>query len=281
MSDPHLAPIFSISELAGIYGHIFQFDLGRYLIGAGGVFLIVNMLGRRFLAGRKIRMRSPEPSQMRREMFTSVRTVAIFATVGVSIMVLRQLGAIDVYLDPSERGWGYFAFTVVAFVLLHDAWFYWTHRLIHHPRLFRAVHRVHHKSHNPSPWTAYSFDVGEAFINAIFMPLALLIIPASPLAVFIFLAHMMLRNALGHSGYEIFPTTRGGRPMFDWMTTVTHHDLHHAQAGWNFGLYFTWWDRLMGTEHPLYHEKFAAAVRRPLDGSAVAAIRGNAFPEAS
>lgn len=29
-----------------------------------------------------------------------------------------------------------------------------------------------------------------------------------------------------------------------------HHDLHHAQAGWNYGLYFTWWDRLMGAEHP-------------------------------
>ncbi len=28
----------------------------------------------------------------------------------------------------------------------------------------------------------------------------------------------------------------------------------------------------MGTEHPLYHEKFAEAVRKPLDGSAVAAM---------
>ena len=28
---------------------------------------------------------------------------------------------------------------------------------------------------------------------------------------------------------------------------------------WNFGLYFTFWDRLMGTEHPDYHARFAAA----------------------
>ena len=62
--------------------------------------------------------------------------------------------------------------------------------------------------------------------------------------------------------------------MFDWITTVTHHDLHHAQAGWNYGLYFTWWDRMMGTEHPRYYEKFAEAVRIPLAGSAVAAIGG-------
>jgi Delta7-sterol 5-desaturase len=67
---------------------------------------------------------------------------------------------------------------------------------------------------------------------------------------------------IGHSGYEIFPARADGRPLFDWMTTVTHHDLHHAQAGWNFGLYFTWWDRWMGTEHPEYYERFAAAAGR-------------------
>lgn len=263
----------ALIEIASVYGHIFRFDLVRYLAGAGGVFLIVCLLLAGRLAERKIRARSPSAAQMRREFFTSVRTVAIFAMVGLSIYFLRSAGAIDVYMDPAERGWLYFGFSLVALIVLHDAWFYWTHRLIHDPRLFRRFHRTHHKSHNPSPWTAYSFDMGEAFINAAYLPLALLLIPAAPLAVFLFLAHMMLRNAIGHCGYEVFPSLRSGRPVFDWMTTVTHHDLHHAQAGWNYGLYFTWWDRLMGTEHPLYHEKFAEAVRIPLDGSAAAAIR--------
>jgi hypothetical protein len=40
------------------------------------------------------------------------------------------------------------------------------------------------------------------------------------------------------------------RALFDFLTTVAHHDLHHGQARWNCGLYSTWWDRLMGTEHP-------------------------------
>ena len=261
-----------LKTYAGHYAGIFQFDLTRYFVGAGGVFVVVNLILARWLQGRKIRERSPGAKQMRREILMSIRTVAIFALIGSSIDGLRSVGVIDVYLDPSERGWGYFAFSVAALIVLHDAWFYWTHRLIHNPRLFRRFHREHHKSHNPSPWTAYSFDPGEAALNAIFMPLSLMLITATPFAVFLFLAHMMLRNAIGHCGYEIFPARRKGRPVFDWLTTVTHHDLHHSQAGWNYGLYFTWWDRMMGTEHPLYHEKFAEAVRRPLDGSAVAAI---------
>lgn len=276
MKDSHAIDTFSPAEFLSVYGHIVQFDTARYLIGAGAVFLVVNVLLARWLKGRKIRPRSPDARQMRREFLTSLRTVLVFSMFGASIWALRGTGLIDVYLDPAERGWAYFAFSVVALIVLHDAWFYWTHRLIHDPRLFRRVHRTHHKSHNPSPWTSYSFDISEAVINGSYLTFALLLIPASPLAIFFFLWHMMLRNALGHCGYEIFPSLRSGRPLFDWMTTVTHHDLHHAQAGWNYGLYFTFWDRVMGTEHPLYHEKFAEAVRKPLDGSAVAALRAPA-----
>jgi sterol desaturase/sphingolipid hydroxylase (fatty acid hydroxylase superfamily) len=31
--------------------------------------------------------------------------------------------------------------------------------------------------------------------------------------------------------------------------------MHHEHAPRNFGLYFTWWDRFMGTEHPEYRTR--------------------------
>ena len=259
-------------EAVSVFFRILPFEVARYLIGAGGVFLVVNLLLARRLSERKIRRASPDTRQMRREFFVSLRTSAIFAFSAIFTVLGSKAGIMKAYGDPAAFGWAYFALSLGALIVLHDAWFYWMHRLIHDPRLFRRFHRLHHKSNNPSPWTAYSFDVGEAFLNTAFMPLALLVLPVSQLAIFLFLAHMIIRNAMGHSGYELFPANRDGRPLFDWMTSVTHHDLHHAQAGWNYGLYFTWWDRMMGTEHPLYHEKFAAAVRAPLDGSAVRAI---------
>lgn len=257
--------------------HILPIDILRYAVGAGGTFLLVNILLAGVLAGRKIRQRRPDTAQMLREIAFSMRTAAVFALIGaVFIVGGREIGVISIDLTVGARGWLYFGVNVAALIVLHDAWFYWTHRLLHHPRVFRRAHRVHHKSKNPSPFTAYSFDTVEAVINAIYLPIALFLIPSSALAIFVFLVHMIVRNAVGHCGYEIFPQTRDGRPLIDWMTTVTHHDLHHAQAGWNFGLYFTWWDRVMGTEHPLYHEKFSQAVGTPLDGSAVQAMRSPA-----
>lgn len=268
-----VAPAYDLARhAAGVYLHILPIDFLRYALGAGGVYLIVNILLRRRLSGRKIRQTSPDWSQMRREIAASLRTVLIFAAAGLTIYGGITSGVLHLDERVSVRGWGWFAINLALLLVLHDAWFYWTHRLIHHPKLFRRFHRLHHRSHNPSPWTAYSFDPPEAVINAVFLPLALAVVPSSHAAVFAFLSVMIVKNAVGHSGYEIFPSARDGRPLIDWMTSVTHHDLHHAQAGWNYGLYFTWWDRLMGTEHPLYHEKFAAAVRTPLDGSAKAAI---------
>ncbi len=255
-------------EALHVIPHILAHDIGRYVIGAGGVFLIVNGALSHLLAGRRIRAERPGGAQIKREIFASLRTAVIFAMVGMGIWITETLGFAKFYKDPSALGWAWFWISLVIVILAHDAWFYWTHRVIHHPRLFRMFHKFHHRSNNPTPFTSYSFDWPEAVVNGVFLLLIGLIIPISFLASFIFTAHMMLRNAIGHCGYELFPRTKDDRPRLDWLTTVTHHDLHHAEAGWNYGLYFTFWDRLMGTEHPDYYARFKNVVTpKPVLGS--------------
>lgn len=249
-----------------VYPFILQGDLIRYVAGAGGTFLVVNTLLAGWLARRQIRDERPDWRQMSREILASLRTVLIFSLVGLAIALSERLGWLTIYEDPLERGLAYFLFNLAVLIVLHDAWFYWTHRIMHRPGLFRWFHRLHHRSYNPSPWTSYAFDASEAAVNAIYVPLALLLMPTSLLAAFLFVAHMMLRNAIGHCGYEVFPARRDGRPLIGWLTTVTYHDLHHARPRWNLGLYFTWWDRLMGTEDPTYHAAFARAVGKSAVG---------------
>ena len=247
--------------LAGLFSLLLAEDVLRYVIGAGGLYLLVNLALARRMAARKIRDRLPPRGQIRREILSSLRTALIFALAGFATLLGAQSGLFRLYFDASEYGTAYMVISTLALIVLHDGYFYFAHRVLHRPKVFRAAHKLHHKSSNPTPFTAYAFNFGEAAANAAFLPLVLLVMPLHPLAIFIFANHMILRNAMGHSGYELFPARRDGRPLFDWMTTVTHHDIHHAQAGYNFGLYFTWWDRLMGTEHPTYHDQFRAAIR--------------------
>ena len=250
------------SGLLSLYADTLQGDFLRYALVATGVYLVVNTALQARLAGRKIRPDTPGWRQIRDEILASLRPVMIFAAIGALIRLGAEAGIIPIYWRWDAYGYWWLPASFALIVIAHDAWFYWTHWLMHRPRLYRWFHRLHHKSHNPTPFTSYSFDWTEAALNAVFFPLALLVVPAHPIVLFAFTWHMMLRNALGHCGYEVFPARADGRPRFDWMTTVTHHDLHHANARWNLGLYFTWWDRWMGTENPDYHARFRAALGR-------------------
>ncbi|MEM9010667.1 MAG: sterol desaturase family protein [Pseudomonadota bacterium] len=243
-------------------------DFFRYLIGAGGVYVLVNSGLAGWIAARKIRRKTPDLAQVGREILASLRTVLIFASFGTGITLAAIAGWLEVYSHIGEYGWIWFVASTLLIIVAHDAYFYWAHWLMHRVRVFRRIHMLHHRSHNPTAFTSYSFDAAEAAVHATFLPLFLLIFPMHPAALLIFTSHMMLRNAIGHCGYELFPADRRGRPLFDWMTTVTHHDLHHGQAGTNFSLYFTWWDRWMGTENPRYHQVFAEVVGRRANAEA-------------
>lgn len=260
MVEFDLSSLFA-SWLAGI-----RLDLGRYVVFAVGVWFILWVVLAPVLKSRKIRPSIPAASQLLLEFACSIRSIAVFTTICLSMFGLYYAGLLSGPKVAAAWGPVWFWVSVALVILAHDTWFYWTHRLIHHPRLFRSFHRRHHKSHNPSPFTAYSFDIGEAALNALFVPLWMACVPTEWSALAIFMAHQLVRNTLGHAGYELFPATRDGRPRLDWLTTVTHHDMHHGEAGWNFGLYFTFWDRLMGTEHPQYLARFAAVVQnRPAE----------------
>ncbi|WP_300067373.1 sterol desaturase family protein [uncultured Ruegeria sp.] len=247
-----------IDAIVGTLTH----DTLRYALGAGGTFLVVNTMLARRLQDRKIRDRTPGWSQIKREVLTSARTVLIFAATGILIGLGHSSGLVPIYDKVSDFGWTYLIASLALIIVAHDGWFYWTHRLLHTRRFFRLAHRTHHQSHNPTPFTSYSFDITEAVLNALFLPIFVALVPMNTVALLVFLFHMMLRNALGHCGYEVFPADRNGKPLLDWMTSVTHHDLHHSHGRYNMGLYFTWWDRLMGTEHPDYHKEFARVARR-------------------
>jgi Delta7-sterol 5-desaturase len=241
-------------------------DFLRYAIAAGAVWLTVSVLLRDRLAGRRILEAGPAPGQMRREIAYSLATVVIFAATGLLIWLLIGKGTLKVYADAARHGWVWWWASLALIVVAHDAWFYWTHRALHHRRWFRAVHGRHHASLHPTPWAAYAFHPIEALVQAAFLPLFLLVVPMHTGAIGVFLLHMIVRNAIGHCAHELFPWRWTPRGWLGWITPVSHHHFHHARNRGNYGLYFTWWDRLCGTEDTEYlrhgDERFGA-LRRP------------------
>lgn len=259
---------------------IFVADLLRYVIPTSFVALVISLLPPDWAALRRVRLRQPEAGQQGRELSFSLLTVLIFSMNGVVIFAGAKLGWLQIYTAVDDRGWMYLLASLAGLVVLHDAWFYWTHRLMHRPRWFRWIHGVHHRSVAPTPWAAYSFAPAEAVIHAVFLTLVLAVLPLHPLAIFVFLVHMIARNVLGHAGIELVPGRWLAGWWGRWMTTTLHHDLHHAHGRYNFGLYFTWWDRIGGTEHPDYRGRLREVVHQIAQASFTAAAgqprgRGN------
>jgi lathosterol oxidase len=205
----------------------------------------------------KIQPISPSVSQIIREIFYSMLTIAIFSFVAIYVFASSRVHDRDViYYSLDERGWWYVVFSLILMIVLHDAYFYWTHRLMHLPYLFRPIHRTHHRSRMPTAWAAYEFSPAEALVQALFFPLFTWWFPIYWLVFLIFLAHMIFRVVQIHSGVEWMPRRVIDQPILNLLTTTTHHDLHHRRMSGNYGLYFTWWDRLMGTELPDYRVEF-------------------------
>ncbi|WP_284125698.1 sterol desaturase family protein [Parerythrobacter aestuarii] len=240
------------------------FDLSRYLITAGLVTLLLWAFGR-WLEIRRIQKRHAKAEDYRREFLSSLRTVFVFSITTLSSLLMRETGLVRFSFETPDLT--ILALECITIIIAHDAYFYWMHRTIHHRRLFRTWHLHHHKSRTPTAWAAYSFSGWEAAAEAAFVPLFLLAattlgVEYSGWAIFVFLWHMIFRNVIGHCGVEIYPRWWVDSPLTQWWNTVTHHDLHHSSGTWNFGLYFTWWDRWMGTEHPRYRETFREVTGR-------------------
>jgi len=237
---------------------VWAIDSARYLIAASAVSFVLFVLLRQFSHRHKIQKRSASRRDIAREVTFSLLTTAVYASVALITVRLKTAGIVQIYTDWGDLGWVYGCLSLPLILILHDAYFYWIHRLMHHRRLYKYFHLLHHRSRTPTPWAAYAFAPGEAFLMAIYMPLVTSLFPMHVTIVFFFLAIMIIRNAMGHSGIEFHPRGWVDSP-FDIFTTTTHHDLHHQRTRGNYGLYFTWWDRWMGTEFKDYKERFAEA----------------------
>jgi sterol desaturase/sphingolipid hydroxylase (fatty acid hydroxylase superfamily) len=228
----------------------------RYLAASGGFALATRLRHPGLYAGLD--------AQIRREIGWSLASAAIYGIpAGIVAWGWAHRGWTRIYADIHAWPLWYLPVSVLLYLLAHDAWFYWTHRLMHRPALFRIAHAVHHASRPPTAWAAMSFHWVEALAGAMVIPLLVFLIPIHVGALGLVLAIMTIMGVTNHMGWEIFPSFMWRGPLGAWLITANHHQRHHELYQCNFGLYFRFWDRLCGTDQGLgSFEMPAAAPRR-------------------
>jgi Delta7-sterol 5-desaturase len=232
----------------------------RYFLMAGIIFFLFYIVFKNPMMGRKIQPKFPKISDYRREILYSIMSMAIFSCVGVwTIFVLKPYT--NIYYNIHDYSKMYYLFTFIWMFFLHDAYFYWTHRFMHLPKVFKYVHLIHHKSNNPSPWTAYAFHPIEAVFEAFIVTVIAFLIPVHISAIGIYMLFQIAYNVYGHLGFEIMPKNANKHWLGKWFNTAVAHNMHHKYSVKNYGLWTTIWDRMMGTMHEKYDEAYEKATQ--------------------
>jgi len=136
---------------------------------------------------------------------------------------------------------------VLGFVLL-PIWsafhFYWVHRLLHIPFLYKHVHSLHHKNINIGPWSGIAMHPIEHMLYISSLCIHWLI-ASHPLHVIFHVIWLGPGAAMSHTGYENLLIKDKRRLALGTF----YHQLHHRYFECNYGNQELPWDRWFGTFH--------------------------------
>ena len=218
----------------------------RYLLLAGGVWWLLWKTRRG--VGRQLNRDRPTRRLMLQEIRYSLISTPIYALPAAIALEAFKDGGTKIYVDPSVYGLWWLPASFLLLLLVQDTHYYWTHRLLHHPRLFAFAHAGHHRSREASPFASFAFDPIEAMLTAWVLPLLVFLIPINLYVIVALLTLMTISAVMNHCGWEVWPDRWVRTGPGAQLITATHHSRHHTHMRTNFGLYFRLWDRLCGTD---------------------------------
>jgi sterol desaturase/sphingolipid hydroxylase (fatty acid hydroxylase superfamily) len=246
-----------IDNTFGFYGiAFFGIILFRYFLVAGATYLFFYSPWSEFFINPDLPHPSPSWRSIQHDIKLAILSAAVFALAAAFMMSAFRWGITRLYVPVRQYGIWYLGVSYGAVLILQDAYFYFTHRLFHHPWLFRWLHQGHHQSRYPTPWTSFAFDPLEAIIQSLFLVAIVFVIPLHLITSIAVLTTMTVWAVLNHLGIDRLPQSFPHHWLGRWFIGPAHHSIHHLKYRVHYGLYFTFWDRLLGTQDSKYAQDF-------------------------
>lgn len=122
--------------------------------------------------------------------------------------------------------------------------FYWIHRLIHIPFLFKHVHSLHHRNINVGPWSGLAMHPVEGWLY--FSGLLIhFVLPSHPVHVAFHMFALSLGAVFSHAGFDKLLI----RDKAEIKAGSFHHQLHHRFFECNYGTEEVPMDRWFSSFH--------------------------------
>ncbi|CAG8165805.1 unnamed protein product [Penicillium salamii] len=135
--------------------------------------------------------------------------------------------------------WGYTLLQYPLFICFTDSGIYWIHRGLHHPLVYRWLHKPHHKWAVPTPFASYAFHPLDGWSQSLPYHIFPMIFPLQKVAYLGLFVFVTMWTVLIHDA-EYLPTS-------EIINGASCHTMHHLYFNYNYGQFTTAWDRLGGT----------------------------------
>lgn len=230
--------------------------LCRGILLTAGVYFLLWELFSNQLNRREIQNKKLYPGQIKKEIKNTLISYLAMSLGMWPLFLLYAFGKTAIYHDWNDYPLYFIPISLFIFMAFHDIYFALTHKWLHKPWAYKHIHYIHHESHVPTPFASHSFHWFEGLIQVGFIyPLVIFM----PMHLYTFLAFMTITHFFalwGHFNYELMPFSTWNSWWGKWVTTSTHHNIHHQYNKGNFGLYWRGWDKIWGTLHPKTKERF-------------------------
>ncbi|KAF3935570.1 hypothetical protein ABW19_dt0203187 [Dactylella cylindrospora] len=178
-------------------------------------------------------------NQIREEIKVSLAAHPGMSLLTAPFFLIEVRGHTKMFDDPYKYGSLYFYLQFPIFIIFTDALIYLIHRGLHHPSIYRYLHKSHHKWIMPSPYAAHAFHPVDGWAQSLpyhFFPLVLPLWKYAYVALFVF---VNIWTVMIHDGEYV-----ANSPIINGAAC---HTMHHLYFNYNYGQFTTFWDRLGGS----------------------------------
>ncbi|KAL8889148.1 MAG: hypothetical protein Q9215_003537 [Flavoplaca cf. flavocitrina] len=179
-------------------------------------------------------------NQVSLEIKQALRALPIMAVFTVPFFVGEVQGYAKLYDAPADAPfWLYNILQFPLFICFTDFFIYWIHRGLHHPTVYRTLHKPHHKWIMPTPYASHAFHPLDGFAQSVPYHVFPFIFPLNKIAYVALFAFINIWTVFIHDGEYVANSSI--------INGAACHTMHHLYFNYNYGQFTTIWDRLGGS----------------------------------
>ena len=169
--------------------------------------------------------------------WSAVKTIAFnHIVLGPAMGYFGYQGAVDWGLHmgvDTFPSWLTSMWQITLFMVIDDTMFYWGHRLLHHKRIYKHIHKLHHSFYQPvGVASLYSHPIEVILTNTIPFMTGPILVGAHMSTTWMWLILRICETVDGHCGYDF---SWSPYRLLPFSGDSAHHDFHHSHNKGNFG----------------------------------------------